>query len=95
MTDAEFTMYVREFAAEIMQRAADDPIARMGIMHAATQMIAAFAVEEMDPAKTIDDLVGDIHSEATAMVALILSGKVIASESTPIETNIIQMEKLQ
>lgn len=94
MTD-DFTIRVRKFATEFMKRAADDPAARMGIMEAATQMIVAFAIEEMDPAKAIEELAGDMHAEATARVALILSGKVIASESTPTETNIIWMEKLQ
>ena len=95
MTDDEFMMRVREFAVEVMARAAADPVARMGIMHAATQMIVAFAIEEMDPLKTIEDLTGDLHAEAVAMTELILAGKVIASESTPIETNIIHLEKLQ
>lgn len=95
MTDDEFNMRVREFAVEIMLRAADDPIVPMGIIEAATQMIAAFVVEEMDPAKVIEDRIGDIHAEATAMVELVLSGKVMAAENPSIETNNIQMEKLQ
>ena len=91
MTDDDFTRAVREFAVEINARAQGDPIARMGIMQAATQMIAAFAIEEMDPARTIDELVGDIHAEATAQVEMILAGKVVASETN----NVIPMEKLQ
>lgn len=90
----DLTRDVRELAVAMIERAADDPVARLGIMHAATQLITAMAIEAPDAAKMIDDLVGDIHAEATAMVELILAGAVIASESTPINANnVISMEK--
>lgn len=91
MTDGDFIRDVREFAVAIVESADGDPVARMGIMHAATHMIAAFAIEEMDPARTIEALVGDIHAEATALVEMMLAGKVVASESN----NVIPMEKLK
>lgn len=91
MTEEEFDMKVREFAVEIMQRAADDPIARIGILHAATQMIVAFAIEEQDPFRTIEELTGDMHSEALAMAEMVLVKKELGSE----HSNIIPMERLQ
>lgn len=91
MTDDEFDMKVREFAVEIMTRAAGDPIARMGIMHAATQMIVAFAIEEPDPFRTIGELTGDMHSEALTMAEMCLVKKELGSDTT----NVIPMERLQ
>lgn len=87
----DFEREVRMFAGEIVSRAENDPVARLGIMHAATMLITAMAIEEDDPAATIEALVGDIHTEATAMIDIVRSGKLIAENLN----NVIQLEKLQ
>ncbi len=89
---------VRLRAGEILASVEEDHVGRLGVMHATTMLITAMAIEAPDPAKMIEDLAGDIHAEATAMVELILASKVIVSESAvivPEGTNIIWMEKLQ
>lgn len=91
MTDDEFHLKAREFGAGLIEQVAEDPVGRIGILNAAAQLIAAFAIEAQDPFRTIEELSGDIHSEAMAMTELILTGKVLASETG----NVIPMEKLQ
>lgn len=91
MTDIPLDMKVREFATAIMERVADDPVACLGILNAASQIIAAYAADEVDPFRIVADLTTDIHSEALTMLELALTSKIVAADSN----NVIPMEKLQ
>lgn len=69
MSDA-FDQAARQFAAEIVQRAADDQIARYGIIHAATMLFASLAIEQEDPEAAVTALVNEMLGEIMELVAI-------------------------
>lgn len=68
----ELTVRAREFAVEVMARAAEDEATRFGIIHAVTMLFASMAIEQRDPAATLDILLGDVRDEAKALIEMVL-----------------------
>lgn len=92
MTSHEIDMAVRELATQFVERAEADPIVQLAIMHAATMVVAARAIESDDPAQMIEELAGDIHSGATLMVDLIDAAKITANGLHPANADTFPQE---